>query len=399
MTRNEATTCDLAWAYAAARVPSETPANDARRILLERLATVEMYPVPTAESLSDDDDDPQLARRTVGLDVAQYEALMAIADIQAEVVDFRSGPSETEENWKREHASAFIEQSATLPPDERDDRLRAMLRSRQPSAAIRSRLRRLKQSIDFQTATLDDASQAVQRIVGAIHEMVALPPSARGRKRAELLEQCRDDPRKWRIAAQDLRKKFPRIAAIDPALLKRLMERPAELRARGTSAIRTTAPIEPDPVFVTRNTGPSLGEKAWLMYIAFGIVMSLIMAMTGYRGPGKQREFGIPRSAPANYAPPLHPIDIEIRVDQEGFRRTLDKPSEELTPRERDQLIFLGFMKADSELSSAERWRLKFYGLEKLRIAWRNKYMSGPRASNSVSNSSNHGKPEPTDEP
>jgi hypothetical protein len=386
---NTTANCDLAWAYAIAGLNRKATAADARRLLMQRLEAVGFCP-----DWFDDDSEVDRGMDTGDsappLDVTQCNALLAIVEHASISPNVRRSTAADESAWRRRKAAAFLNRAHTVDRDQRQQRLRKLKKSARFSSATRTRLRRVNNAMRLQGIGVDDVSVAAQQLAGAICAVHPLNPTHRGQRMAELLEQCRSEPKLWRQAAKELSRRLPQIASLEPTLVERLYARPMELKraakgAKADSAMAIEAPI------ATPATKPSIFKSGEGYFLAFSFVVATITALIGslknHRSP-----LDVPASVVQDARKPFGDL---MEREHWAFMQILKKSDAELTIEDKNKLILLGFANEDSELTSEQQVQLSLYDLFEPRQIWRKHHAPLPKRFISEQPQPVHAKPQP----
>ena len=138
-----------------------------------------------------------------------------------------------DEESLREQVEAFAVQFFQLDPEHRTARWRDLSSRCAALPPLRLRLHLLGQALDLDVRG-GNSKTRTGKLAGFVAELFVLRPASRARRRAEILQECQRRRSDWKVAAVQLRGASPRIANLDPVLVRELMQEVGNwLTARG----------------------------------------------------------------------------------------------------------------------------------------------------------------------
>jgi hypothetical protein len=179
-------------------VPPDAPPADARAAFLRRLPATSFLPAP-----------PLCAAATalIGRPIAGASS----ADLQLN------------EGVLHADVAAFARMFWSLAPQNRRLQWPNLLARVSDDQLLAASLRRLEAGIDLPDATAGGGPPRPKEIVGMIQSLFVLGPFDRASRRRELLDALPPPAAGWEQAARNVQHHYPSHAALEPALIERLM--------------------------------------------------------------------------------------------------------------------------------------------------------------------------------
>lgn len=161
----------------------------------------------------------------------------------------------------------------------RERRLQELRAACRPYANLLARLDALAPALDLDAAELTGPAEQLARMIG---ELFVLPPRRRAERRREMLLELEAETDFWDTAAQEVKARHPRWAALQPVFVESILARKLhEARAR----VATKAYAKS----LKRQKATASEGVQWPWFIAALVILSLVRSSSCLREPPPPR--------------------------------------------------------------------------------------------------------------
>jgi hypothetical protein len=274
------------WALRTLREEGAVQNDDLRSALVKRLPSYRFVPSAPlfyaarsqVETLSD-----AVAKRVESTVIAEVDASMG-----TEVEDFCSGFFSINCQLRREKWHELRRRTAASPH-------------------LSKRLDALHAGLDVDFETVHPGRDELKQIVDVMRELFVLTPADRALRRQAFLTTCERGRAKWRAASWRLARRFPKVADLDPYLLKQLRSLRADWLQLREFKVKEPAQTQ------TRNQMSPRQTALWLV-VGMGVVAGTFSSQLFELKPRPKlleprdfRRFEGPIARPRDLKPPVFP--------------------------------------------------------------------------------------------